>query len=102
MGRWVGAADFSRGLDLLLLGTVAVIVGNYVRSLSATGVDSFTGVRALTLVRAAAEVPAAVGTAVTAVGVLVAVGGPLLFWVVGPLYLRWDRWREARRVLREE
>lgn len=77
--------DFSTGLDLLLLGSIALVIGTYIQSLSAVPTDSFTGHSGITLLQAAVAIPRAVGIVVAGAGLLAMIGGPLFFWIIWPL-----------------
>ncbi len=77
--------DFSAGLDLLLLGSMALVLGNYIISLSSVPFDSFTGHSGVTLLQAAGALPRVVGIVVTGIGLIAMIGGPLFFWLIWPL-----------------
>lgn len=86
MGWSIDPADFSTGLDLLLLGSIAYFIGYLIVNISSVAVDSFTGHTGVTFLQATAVIPNEVGLLVGLVGAVVLIGGPLFFWVLWPLH----------------
>lgn len=81
-------AEIADGLDLLLGGMLAMIVGGYIRGLSQAPIESTTNSSSLTFLQAAAEIPVVVGSFIFILGIITAVLGPLTCWVGFPLYRR--------------
>lgn len=95
MGWSIDPADFSTGLDLFLLGSIAYFIGYFIVNVSSVAVDSFTGMTGITFLQATAVIPDEVGMILGLVGGLVLIGGPLFFWVLWPI-------QQSRRNSREE
>lgn len=81
-------AEIATGLDLLLVGAIATIIGGYIKSLSSAPTVSYTESHTLTLLHAAAAIPSAIGSTVFVAGILAGIGGPLVFWIGWPVYRR--------------
>lgn len=88
-------AEFAAGLDLALLGTIAAVVGMYVRSLSTVPVEASADVSEVALLKLTAAIPSAVGTLLLLAGAAATVGGPLVLWFGWPLYRKLSE-RERR------
>lgn len=81
--------EISDGLDLLLAGLIATIVGGYIRNLSVAPIEVTPETETIALLHAAAVIPAAVGSFVFITGLVIATAGPLFCWIGLPLYRRY-------------